>query len=451
MRSGSLRLRLMIGAATAISLSLLVAGMIFYYQFKKHVEGLALQELNLHFEQLVTSLSFSDAGELQTETELSDPRFSQQFGGLYWQVDIPGNDSLRSRSLWDESLTVPTPPETAEEDHAHDLAGPAGSTLLAVERLLTLEDPQGKMQRLVVTVGIDRTNISNAISSFANEIIIGLGALYAVLLASSLLQTAVGLRPLEAIRNGIEKIRSGSQHSLSGVFPKEVKPLVGELNSLIDAREDQLTRARHRAGNMAHGLKTPLTVLGSVADELARKGETRLSAEIVDATRQMRDTVERELMRARISSNTKTASAEILPVVTRVVSTLKRAGNTDDVIWNVDIPDGAQLNIEAGDLMEIVGNLLENAQKYARTRVSVSTSASALIVEDDGPGIPDNRLRDATQRGVRLDEKRPGSGLGLAIVQDLADAYGASLILGRSVLGGLSVTYAQQPQHSKTA
>jgi signal transduction histidine kinase len=439
MNTGSLRLRLILAASVAISLALALAGLVFYYQFQKHVERLMILEFNGHFEQLATFLVFDKNQNLVVDGELSDPRFSKQLGGLYWQIDIPGATPLRSRSLWDESLQVPTPPQTNEDEHIHELPGPNDTTLLALERLVNIEKPDGTALRLVATIGIDNTSVSNALTGFSNEIKSGLGLLYIALLASSIAQIMIGLKPLESIRKGLESIRAGTKPRMDGVYPKEVQPLVAELNTLIEAREQQLGRARQRAGNLAHGLKTPLTVLDAIASEIRDDGHGKASTEIREATHDMRVLIDRELTRARTSADSPRLASRIHPTVTRLVKALQHARDGEPLSWQIDIQPDDTLPMDAGDAMELLGNLIDNAQKHATHRVRVAIIGTTLSIEDDGPGVDPSKYASIIKRGVKLDERKSGSGLGLAIVQELVDAYGATLTLDRSNLGGLSV------------
>jgi signal transduction histidine kinase len=439
MNTGSLRLRLILAASIAISLALGLAGLVFYYQFQKHASRLMLQDFNSHFEQLASAISFDDKGNLQVDTELSDPRFSKQFGGLYWQISLPQGLPLRSRSLWDETLVIPSPPAVGEDVHMHDIAGPNGTTLLVFEKAIQIEKPTGGTLIAGVTLGIDKTAISNAVNGFSNDMTAGLGLLYIVLMAASIAQILIGLRPLESIRKSLGSIRSGSSSRMDGVFPAEVRPLVNEMNGLLDARGQQLLRARKRAGNLAHGLKTPLTVLDAIAMQIQGLGKSSVAAEIRDVANDMRTLVERELMRARSSAENPFVNTHVLPVAERLVKVMRQTSSDKRVDWQIDVLKDVTLPIEAGDFMELLGNLLDNAQKHANHVIRVRVNPNQLVVEDDGPGVAPDMYQTIVKRGIKLDEHKVGSGLGLAIVQDLADAYGADLQLDKSELGGLAV------------
>ncbi len=439
MISGSLRLRLMLAAAIATSLALAIAGIIFFIQFQKHVERLALKDFDAYFEQLVSGIGFDDNGHLIVENDLADPRFMKQYGGMYWQIDLPDKTSLRSRSLWDGSLDVPTPAKIGEND-VHTLVGPDGAELLASERYVEVEWPDGTPQPINFTVAIDRSNISNSISDFSSDIIKGFTLLYVTLMLSSLAQVLLGLSPLRAIREAVANVRDGTAKRMQGEFPSELHPLVDEINTLLDSRDKQLERTRQRSGNLAHGLKTPLTVMDAIASDLKPSNVRKSARDIVTTTRDMRGLIERELARARMSANPGAQLVALRPVVDRIVNALKKTSLGKPKLWSVVMPQNAKIAIDSDDLTEVLGNLLDNAQEHAVSRIMVSYEMGTLSVDDDGPGVPDGLLPEIFKRGIRLDEKKPGSGLGLAIVQDVADAYGADIYAARSSLGGLKIS-----------
>ncbi len=441
MTTGSLRLRLLVLSAIAISLALAISGVTFYFRFQQHVENLMLQEFDSHFEQLATMAAFDDAGKLQIDGKLSDPRFAKQFGGMYWQIDGAGMNSIRSRSLWDQVLAVPTPPTSNEEEHIHTLAGPNGLSLLALERVIEIEKPDGAILKAIVTIGMDRSQVSNAISAFRGDMSFGFALLYIALLASSMLLILFGLKPLQEIRNSLVEIQRGRANRLGGNFPQEVDGLVSELNTLLEDREKQVHRARHRAGNLAHGLKTPLTVLDAIALELDQAGKKVPANEIRQATRDMHQFVERELMRSRVAADQALASTLLAPVATRVAAAINKISGGKIKPVEIDIGEDISVPMDEGDLHELLGNLMENAAKYASSRIAVAFADGCISVADDGPGVPEAELEKIAQRGVKLDQHKRGSGLGLAIVQDLADAYGGTLSFARSELGGLKAEY----------
>jgi signal transduction histidine kinase len=435
----SLKLRLLSFAALGISLVLGLAGLGFGWLYQRHVEKFVMTELSTHLEQLLVGVRVAADGKVAVNSTLSDPRFEQPGGGLYWQIDVKDQASLRSRSLWDEAIVVPTPPKTTDEDHAHILTLPSGGELFALEKLIVASNDSGLERDLVVTVGIDRERVTNPLSEFLQALLVGLALTYAALLASTFVIILLGLRPLKAVERGIAALRGGAKTFESAGLPSEVTPLTDEVNALVTARENQLEGARKRASNLAHGLKTPLAVMMAIANDLRGKGYTESADNISLNTSQMRDLVDRELTRSRMADSLHAHRSEFLDALNRVVATMRKAPRGSDLQWSVAIPAKLIVAMDRVDLMELLGNLLDNARKHAREIVRVSHDGKTLVVEDDGLGVSDAELPLIFKRGVQLDEKLPGSGIGLAIVSDLADVYGLTIDVRRSDLGGLAV------------
>jgi signal transduction histidine kinase len=231
--------------------------------------------------------------------------------------------------------------------------------------------------------------------------------------------------------------------------PVEVQPLVSELNSLIDEQEREIDRSRGRAADLAHGLKTPLAALAGDVDRLRRDGQTRTADDIQSVAEAMRRHVDRELARARVRGPARYragAETELAPLVRSLFDTLARTDVGEKLRFEPRVPGGLHVPIERTDLAEVLGNLLENATRFARERVRVSATPSEIVIEDDGPGIAPEARASVVARGSRLDERGGGAGLGLAIAQDVLEAYGWQLLLGQSeTLGGLSVTLRRKP------
>jgi signal transduction histidine kinase len=447
MNSSSLKLRLFIAASLAISLSLLIAGSSFYLIFQRYVERVAQQQLENHFVQLVSGIKIDETGKVKARINLSDPRFQKPYGGLYWQIEEDNNPPIRSRSLWDDSLQMPaTGRATPGSEKVHVIAGPNNSSLFVLEKNIALPDTNNAARPLKIFMAIDRHDIDETVSNFGRDLLIGLGLLYAALVLASLLQIVVGLRPLEVLRRGVESINLGTAQRIEGEFPSEVRPLIDEVNGLLESRENQLVRARQRASNLAHGLKTPLTVMSAIADNIARAGLLEGAKDIHDGADQMRTLVERELARARIASGQGVHRTLLMPVVNRMINALKKTATNDALLWHSSVALDAQIAMEPGDLLEFVGNLLDNARKWAKSQIYVSWRNGTLRIEDDGPGVPEDQIAKILERGVRLDVTVSGSGLGLGIVSDLAEVYGFELKLERSSLGGLSVSVITQSQ-----
>jgi signal transduction histidine kinase len=249
----------------------------------------------------------------------------------------------------------------------------------------------------------------------------------------------VGLSPLKQLRAQLAGIGRGAAQRISGRFPDEVAPLVTEFNQVLDQRDASLERARRRAGDLAHGLKTPLSVLSAIARQLRKDGNEKEARDIEEQSDAMLRHAEQALVRARLSTGRGHGAVSLAPAVTRVVAAVSRLPGAEDLSFDIAIPHSAQAAIDKDDFTELLGNLLDNARKWARTTVRVGYDAPLLTIEDDGPGVPDGELARIGERGRRLDESKQGSGLGLSIVADIADIYGLSIAYGRSALGGLKV------------
>ncbi len=442
MKRGSLRLRLLAAGAASILIALALAGLGLTLLFERHVERRVVVELELDLRQLIDHLARGENGALLLDRPVADPRFEAPLSGLYWQItEEPGGIVLRSRSLWDGTLDLPPDRLRTGEVHRHTIAGPGGATLLILERHITLPQSLGGGS-VRAAVAIDRGEIHAAGRAFASELAPSLAVLAAVLIAAAWVQVRVGLRPLDAIRRRLTAIRTGGAARLGTDFPDEVQPLAAEVDSLLDTQDATIERARAHAADLAHGLKTPLTVLADGAHQLRTRGEAELSDEVAALVEGMRRHVERELARARAGVRARGgASQPVSPIAAQVVEVMRRTPKGKQLGWHIAIPDDLAVGIDTQDLTEMLGNLVENAAQWARTSVHLrgrqGSDATVLLVEDDGPGVPDQEIETVLARGGRLDATKPGAGLGLAIVGDLIEAYGGSLVLGRSPLGGL--------------
>jgi signal transduction histidine kinase len=435
----SLHSRLVLFAVLSISFILIVAGMGIASLYKSHVENFVLTDLTTHSDQLLGITSMTASGKVAVDAELSDPRFQQPGGGLYWQIDVEGQASLRSRSMWDENMVIPTPPSLEHDDHAHILVLPTGREIFALERRVSLSNESGTEKSAVVTVGIDRDRITSPIGQFLQVFVGGLFVTYAALLVSMIAIISLSLRPLSAVQFKIAKLRADNTAIRVDDLPNEVLPLAEEVNALSAAREVQLGRARERASNLAHGLKTPLAVMQAIANELRQKGMSAQADAIGLNSSQMRDLIDRELTRSRIASGHGNYRATLSPTLERVIATMKKAPRGDELTWDNRVPDNIEVALDRTDLLELVGNVLDNARKHAATTVRIAFIDNMLTISDDGKGVPDSQLATIMQRGVRLDEKSPGSGIGLAIVADLAEVYGLTITAKRADLGGLAL------------
>ena len=444
----SLRLRLSAGAIAVIILTLAVTGLSLSSLFSRHLERRIGQELDTHLAHIIGTIRLTDA-TLSLSREPSDPRFQQIFGGVYWQVgDTTTGETLKSRSLWDTALDLPQDAPAPGEKHVHDLAGPGDTTLFAHEEMVIVAAPDGD-HRMRVAVAIDRSELEGLASGFSRDLAGVLAILGLILIVGFFIQVSSGLRPIGKVLSGIAAIRSGAARRMDAQgAPAEIAPLVSEVNALLDAQETEMARARDRAADLAHGLKTPLTALTADISRLRAKGEVEIADDIDELAARMRRHMERELARARMRHGRSATGADVVAAIEAVARTLRRTPTGELIAIEVQSGERFTAAIDREDLSEIVGNLMENAVRYARTRVTATAAASGdlvtIAIADDGPGLDDAAREAALARGGRLDTSGPdtsGAGLGLAIVGDILAACGGRLTLGRSQeLGGLEAT-----------
>ena len=438
----SLRFRLFAYATIVVAAALLVTGISLSALFARHLERRVGQELDTHLNQLTGSLRLDANSDLSLGREPVDPRFQAVFGGLYWQVDDETTATqLKSRSLWDTFLDIPGDVLKPGETHVHDTAGPQDSKLLVHEALVLLSAPDGD-HRLRVAVAIDRAEISALATGFSKDLAPVLAILGAVLLLGLLLQIGEGLKPVYGVLSGVTAIRNGAARRLEtdGV-PQEVAPLVEEVNALLDAQDQAISRARDRAANLAHGLKTPLSALVTDVERLRAVGETEIADDISELTQRMRRHIQRELARARLRHGRSLDRTPLKPVVDGIMRALKRTPAGEELTLQCTIDADMTVPIDPDDLNELIGNLVENAVRFARTRVVVDADISSneilIRIGDDGPGLDPAAVNKTVEPDQRLDQSETGAGLGLAISGDIVDSFGGQLELATSSLGGL--------------
>ncbi|MCB1351232.1 MAG: HAMP domain-containing histidine kinase [Rhodobacteraceae bacterium] len=431
----SLRLRLVLAGAASVVLLLTVAAVGLGILFERHVERRAVGELSSHIDQLIARLERGPEGSLEMRNPPADPRYQQPFSGHYWQVDLADGVQLGSRSLWDSPLALPPVARTTGPLREYTLKGPEGMPLLVVERRAILPASLGG-RAVRVVAAMDRAELRQASRAFLRDLVPFLGLLGAVLIAAGGVQVAVGLRPLVAVGARVSAVRSGAENRLGAAFPREVQPLAAEVDALIASRETDVERARARASDLAHALKTPLQALFGEARRLADRGAGESSAAIEEAVRIIQRHVDRELSRARIATGGWAVSSDPAAVAASILRVLKRTPDGAGLEMTVRGDEGLRVRIDAGDLTEALGALLENAARHARSRVSVEIRRegheSVIAVRDDGPGVAAEDLARLGARGARLDLARPGTGLGLAIVSDICDASGGTLSLANT-------------------
>ncbi|MBI4995517.1 MAG: sensor histidine kinase [Rhodocyclales bacterium] len=439
---GSLRLRLLLTTLTWIVASIVVAGWGLGSLFRSHVEAQFNADLGVHLDQLTAHLVLDGQGRPALSVPLSDPRFNRPFGGLYWQIDrvagpaMPAiGGALRSRSLWDQVLAVPADVPLDGDIHRHIIGGPKDTSLGAIERTVRIDDVQ-----LRLIAAADEALMIEPVARFNGALWLALGVLGLGLAFAALLQVVVGLAPLRQLRLALGRVRAGGTRHLEGSFPTELRPLVNEFNSVLTQNAEVVERARTHAGNLAHALKTPLSVLANAA----RGRDEELARLVLGQVETAQKQVDYHLARAQAAAavhmpGVRTPVGPALEGLVRVMERIYAGRNLQFAIQST--PNDLAFRGEQQDLQEMLGNLLENACKWAATRVEIRAGIDGdrldIRIADDGPGIAAEQREAVIRRGARADEQVPGTGLGLAIVDDLARMYGGQLTLAESSLGGL--------------
>lgn len=435
MRSGrSLNTRLLMVAGVSIAAALVVAWVVLGLLFERHAERQLRAELERHGVALVAALSLDPAGRPVLSAQPFDPRFTRPASGLYWRITGPGGE-LRSRSLWDGVLATPPDPP-ASGWGAADATGPFEARVLVVARDIQLTS--GGPQILVEAAG-DRGPLSEARAAFGRESAVFLFVLWFALGVAAAVQVRLGLTPLEAVRRELDAMRRAPGARLtSAAHPVEIRPLTEAINGLADARASDVERARHRARDLAHALKTPLTALRFQIEGL----DAETAHEMRHSLALLSGAVEGELARAgerpAASDGTKADAA-----VNRLFAVIARTPDGARLTLVNRVAPELRLPLAEETAMEALGAVLENAARHAASTVVVTgrddQDGRMLEIADDGPGIAEALRGSALSRGVRLDEGGPRHGLGLSIARDFVESSGGELRLEAAEGGGLRV------------
>lgn len=443
MRWDSLRLRLLAAGAVLVVLAVAAAGFALSSLFRAHLDAQYDGELVLQLDGLTAALQLDARDRPALRSPPTDSRFATPYGGRYWQIESPGSPELRSRSLWDRALPLAEDQPTAGQLDRHQLDVPGIGRVRVVERLVRFDQAPDRAIRVAVAMPV--AEIAAVAGRFDRLLLTTMALLASGLVAASALQVVVGLTPLARLGRVLAGVRSGAARRLEGSFPVEVRLLVDELNGLLAEQERTLERARGQAADLAHALKTSLQLLLVEADRL-QPGDDAHAQAIRDEAGRMRAVIDRHLARARVqgSNRTRGPAVEVKACVRAVVRVLEPVAKARAVTIECDVDRDLHYAGDRADLEEIIGNLADNACKWARSRVRLAGSIEArmlrLLVEDDGPGLDEADRDRAFARGRRLDETVAGSGLGLAIARDLAEACGGWITLSSASGGGLAAT-----------
>lgn len=451
-RFDSLAARLIAAAAVWTVLGLLVGGYVLSSVFRASVESDFDQQLKSKIDDMIAAAIPSGSNEVSLQGRFTDPRFERVYSGWYWQI-VPWSaqgpllgDAQISRSLFDHTIKITDSRTSAGLTWGHG-EGPEDQRLRFVSQRIEFggqsKAPPNAPRAFVFLVAADVGVVENEVDSFNGTLfwsfaLLGLGLVIAIFI-----QVRIGLQPLGRVSEALARIREGTARRLDGRFPAEIAPLAGELNSLIEHNAEIVARARTHVSNLAHFLKTPLSVLASEAD--ANPGPLADAVKRQVAT--MRRQVDHYLTRARVAGALDVLGnrTPVRPVLEDLSRVLKRIHAERALTIAIDCPANLAFRGERQDLEEMAGNLIDNACKWTHGRVAVAATRTAsgssleLRVEDDGDGLSADERARVGARGERLDESVPGSGLGLAIVRDIAKLYGGEVSLEQASLGGLEV------------
>ncbi len=449
MRANSLATRLFLSATAWVVVILLITGIVLSSVYRNATERAFDRRLNLYLRTLIAEVATPDEPADRQFQSLGEPLFELPLSGWYWQITRTDTDKAEvrpSRSLWDKKL-----PKLEERGAELTPAGvrlgyvdgPEGQNLRMVERPVDL----GADGKFLVSVAGDATEIFDETRGFDYYLGGTFLALGIVLVLTTIFQVRFGLSPLKRISESIADIRSGRAERLEGAFPVEIAPLARETNALLDANREIVERARTHVGNLAHAIKTPLSV---IVNEASTHGDDLFATKVLEQAGVMRDHVAHHLERARIAARLTIVGTvtEVAPAIEALCRTMEKIHRGRGIAIGVETDAQAKFRGERQDLEEMVGNLVDNACKWAASQVFIELLVERpagpgagpmlrIVVDDDGRGLSASEHARVSRRGQRLDESKPGSGLGLSIVVDLAALYGGSLTLGNAPIGGL--------------
>lgn len=429
----SLSRRLLAASLALVLVILPLAGAGLAYNFREAVTASFDQRLRSLLQVVLADLDYNPTEQrLQISRTLGDARFERVFSGWYWQIRDDDGTSLVSRSLWDQRLPV----SMADGVTLRNISGPRGEPLRVIERDVQLA---GHPQRLHVSVAASQEDLDAEVARFEWLLGLSLLTLGVLLLGGLAVQIRWGLAPLRRLHANLTRIEAGQEQRLDTRLPGELSELATAMNEVLERDRRLIERGRSAAGNLAHALKTPVSVLQALSDRLP-EGERR---QVRDELGRIDQAVRHHLARASAAGGATLAGRVHLgEAIAPVVDGLARLAGRRGIALERDIDASLAVRMDPQDLQELVGNLLDNALRWAGRRVTLRVAGEAggvrLSIEDDGPGMSAEQREAALARGARLDERRSGSGLGLAIVEDLMTLYGGTLSLDDSPLGGLA-------------
>lgn len=447
-RNQSIATRLFLSAAAWSTILLLIAGIFLVTLYRRNTEKAFDDRLSVYLRALVADMAVGNDEQRDEAGQLGDPQFDLAQSGWYWQITrIDGNDPLvkQSPSLSGASLPRSTSLSSPGSGGVRSsfIRGPDARRLRMFERVIDI----GAAGTFLIQVAGTTEDVEDQIWRFKFALVMTFTLLAIALVGTTALQVRYGLKPLRELQGEVAAIRHGDSERIEGDFTHDLSPLADELNLLISSNREVVERARTQVGNLAHALKTPLSVITNEADS----DPTPLAGKVREQATIMRDQVTYYLDRARAAARSTVVGSVVLldEPIDALMRTFEKIYFDRHIDFDVDCQEGLRFRGEKQDLEEMVGNLIDNAGKWARSQVQIRVAQLPALsgetefgpieitIADDGPGLPAGQRADALTRGRRLDETKPGSGLGLSIVNDLASVYGGHLTLEDSPLGGL--------------
>ena len=440
----SLALRLFLSASVWIIFTLFSGGLLLSNVFRESTQKAFEDKLNFFMETLIGASRVDSTSSITVVSELGDPRFFRPYSGWYWQINEKSKTLVRSRSMWDQVFTLDKRLiggrakfiDEALRQTTQNNPGVSSQNLVVIQREISFP---GMSTPITFMVSGNTNEFEKNILRYNNILVSSLVLLGLGLFVSVFLQVKFGLLPLEKIKNSLFKIRNGDATKLEDIYPTEVSPLAKEINTLLDHNEKIISRAKMNVGNLAHALKTPVAVIKNHIT--AKKNDDVIDSQMIV----IENYINKYLQKARASATSKLKKTKI--DITEVIKKMRQIFKKINPELKIIFKSNNEKFLIAGsedDIDEIIGNVMENACKWTKTQViieifKISKDQIKMCISDDGPGLPEKKMKEVFDRGFRLDEQTQGTGLGLNIVKDAVENFSGYVWLEKSKFGGLKV------------
>lgn len=427
-KSHSIKSRLLLSSILWIIPIVLLVAILIPRAINDHLHRNVKTQIDLLIDIIEENITIDDNNKLMFDYKMPDPRFRKPHSGLYWQI-TSSDEQLLSRSLWNEPIV--------NVDDTQKLGPNNNDSLIFLERKVFID---GYSSPVVILIGRDSASIEATTEKLMKEVWMILAVFVLCLIAIITVQIGWAIRPLVTLQDELEKLKNGQANSLSGRFPSEVSPLVESLNTLVFHYQDLLERAQNHAGNLSHAMKTPLSIFKNLVKKVPEHERAEWDKPLGD----MQHYIDYHLNRARMAGSPNILSVSSCPAerVDDMELAFDKVYSEREIVLVNELDTDLKVAVERQDLDEMLGNLIENAYKWAKSVIIVSSTQQreneiVISIEDDGPGVPEDKLDEITKRGFRLDETTPGTGLGLNIVAEMAHSYRGNLDFVKGSRGGL--------------